>query len=149
MKSEIGLLVEKYFSFLKTDLGFAITNEESLGADYRVEFSSPDVVIKIEKYRRELYCYVSKFGDPDSEAHLFNLLKYLHRGVLPEDSLHYFSNIEDVTESFRLQVELISQKIKENYSAIKIFFGPDYRNNILGLNSYLIQQNPQLFKTKS
>ncbi len=148
MKAELGTLVKTCFSFVEKDLGFVITNEESLDSSYRIEYSSPDVVIKIEKYRRELYCYISKVGDPDSEAHLFNLLRYLHRGALSEISLHYFSDIADVAESFRLQAELISQKLKENYPAIKTFFGsPNYRDNVSSLNSYLIQQNPNLFKT--
>lgn len=148
MTIELGTLVKASFSFLEKDFGFIVTHEESLDSGYSIEYSSTDVVIKIEKYRRELYCYISRTGDPDSAVHLFNLLRYLHRGTLPEISLHYFSYVEDVSESFRLQAELISKEIKEKYSVIMNFFdSPNYKNNISRLNSYLIQQNSNLFKT--
>jgi hypothetical protein len=122
MKDEIGYLVEKRFRFLETDHGFKITYRESLDSNCQIEFSSPDVVVKVEKYRRELYCYVSKFGDPDSEAHLFNLIRYLHRAGPKEKPLHYFANVKDVSESLGLQIELIGEQLEENYFAIKAFF---------------------------
>lgn len=150
MKDEIGIttLVNQYFSFLKVNHGFVLSGQEIHNSDYRIVMTSPDLVIKLEKYRRELYCYISRLDDPESEVHLFNLLRYLSSGNISESSLQYFSHIEDATESLTLQLKLISGKIQDNYLSIAEFFEKEnYKSNLSKLNAFVMKQNPNLFKT--
>ena len=146
MKDNTGRMVRECFSFLENDLNFEVTKEQNPESNYLIEFTSQSITIKIEKYRRELYCYVYRTGDIKTEVHLFNLLRYLLQEKLAPNSLHYFSEIGDMTESLRLQAELISSRIKENYKAISSFFyDPSYKSNLSKLNSFLVKENPKLF----
>jgi len=139
--------IHDFFKELIELHGFEIKSEINNETSYRLEYSSKDFVIKIEKYFREFYVSLYKLEDLDNEINLFNLLEYLKQGTSDVPKSEYFRKEKDVEECYRKQLKYISSVIYNNYAVIKEFFDEKYKSRMTDFEKYWKNQHPELYKT--
>lgn len=135
------------FSKLIEEHGFSKNDEIDTDGSYSIEYSSKSFVIRIEKYRRELYVVLYRPGNEKSKANLFNLLQYINKDILDKvTESNYFRDETDLEESYKKQLNHISSAIYENYDSINDFYSsPDLDLRLEDLKTFMINRYPNLF----
>lgn len=147
MEQKFIRYINKFFKKLIEVYGFKIKDQFNDGQSYRIEYSSKDFVIKIEKYFREFYVSLYKVNDPDNEINLFNLLDYLRQGDLNAPRSEYFREEKDLEECYRKQLNHISSVIYENYTLINDFFSDgNYESQVDKFEKYWKNKHPELYE---
>lgn len=147
MKYLLDEYVQSYFRFLTEDYNFIESVSVSDGQAFQVEFCSKAVNVKIEKYRREIYVNLYKPSNPNNEMNLFVLLQFLHEKTDRKTiASNYFSDVNDIGECFRLQIQDVATALKSNIDDIMSFFlSEDFENKIYDVNRFVIDHHPELF----
>lgn len=137
-----------YFSKPLEKYKFIKENEFTEGDSYSVEYKSDSFVIKIIKYRREFYLTLYKSENPKNEINLFNLLQYLNKTTeIPKSN--YFTDENEIDESYRKQLNYLSTCLYENFEEINVFFSnKSYESKVVDLENFMINKYPNLFKKK-
>jgi hypothetical protein len=136
-----------YLSFLISKYGFSKGKEIYDDQSLSIEIRSNTFVVKIEKYRREIYITLFRPGYDENEIHLFNLIQYLFQK--DNVSSNYFSEIEDLAECYRRQIENSSTALKKYYEDIFHFFNvDDFRSQLEEVNRYMQERYPELYKRR-
>jgi hypothetical protein len=139
------------FSLLINTYGFKKQKEinDSRGY-YSIEYYSPDMTLKIESYRRELYLTLYKNSIPNLEIEIFNLLNYLYRNSENFFQAEFFRHEKNIEESYRKQIEYSSRVLALNFDTIVNFFrDQNYEKEAANLREYLLKKNPDLFKSQA
>jgi len=146
MSEAIPFHINKYFSFLWEDLRFSKPLVDHDGSYYEVKFHGPEVDIRLENYRRDLYLYVSKSSKPDQEANFFALVEFLDRNTNKSVKPNYFRNVKDLDECYRMQIEWLAKVLRGYLPEIRDFFSDDlYSFNMSALRDYRVRKHPDLY----
>ena len=146
-KENIVKWTDKCFSFLLEEKGFRKVKEKYIDDSFGIIYVSDKLRIRLESYRCEIYVYISKLNDQDNEANLFAVLEFLNEYTHKIQQSNYYSDQNNLHERARLQLEWISESIRENLDAIYSFFVlEDTQNNIKNLREFLIQKHPDLYR---
>jgi hypothetical protein len=139
--------IHYYFRKLVEIYGFRIRTELNDGQSFLIEYSSVDIIVKVENYFREIYVSLYKVTDPDNGINLFNLLKYLMQGAINIPESNYFHKEKDLEESFRKQLEHISTVFYENYDTINAYFtSGNYESRVADFEKFWRHKYPNLHK---
>ncbi len=145
-KSFIKYIYE-FFKQLIEVYGFKIKTELNEEQSYMIEYSSGDIVIKIEKYFREFYITLYKINKPDSEINLFNLLEFLKQSDSQVPKSEYFRKEKDLEECYRKQLAHVSSAVYDNYDLIMVFFDKkNYELNMMEFEKYWKNKHPEFYK---
>ncbi|MCB0490630.1 MAG: hypothetical protein KDC99_19310 [Cyclobacteriaceae bacterium] len=137
--------IEECFAKLVNRYGFRKGKELQSGESYSIEYSSERFVIKLEKYRHEIYVTMYKTGS-DKEINLFNLLSYMEQSRSVPQS-EYFEQESNVEERYRKQLTHLSTAIYQNFVSIDNFFsGDDYESKAAEIDKFVMNKYPDLFK---
>lgn len=146
MKQHLVSYLHKLFGRLLDVYGFKVRNELNIGQDYAVEFVTNSFVIKIEKYRCELYVTTYKEVDDDKEINLFNLLEYLRRGSAATIRSNYFREEGNVETRFKKQLDYVTSVFRENYDLIASFYSDaNYYDEVDKFEKYWKKKHPELY----
>ena len=151
MKNRKDQLVREHFAFLIHKREFELRDTSPDDESFALEFTSKVFDIRLEEYRREIYAYVRKHGCADDEINLFTLLQYLHRDEADQPSSNYFSDVKDLDDCLRMQMNWIAETIRSHWAEIEQFFlSREIDENLEKINVYVMAQHPELFaKTQS
>lgn len=146
MSEDIGSQVDRYFRFLSDEFGFVKSHERCDQNEYEARFCAHDLAIRLEKYRRELYAYLSKPSEPHEEVNLFVLVDYLNNDTKDAVDSNYFRDEERLDECYRLQIEWLADVIGRHLPEIREFFSDKlYRENCSALKDYVIERHPDFY----
>jgi hypothetical protein len=140
--------INNYFSSFE-QYGFVKKSEKINNKVFEVVFRSKELIIRLEKYRREIYVYIANSSAPDEEVNLFTLLEYLNRNTGKHIKSNYFPNIENDDECYRLQIKWIVDAVTSNFNEINNFIlSPDFKQKIDEVRLYIKEKYPDLFLIK-
>ena len=138
----------EFFKKLIEVYGFKMEKELIEEQSCKIEYSSDDFIIKIEKYFREFYLSLYKINKPESEINLFNLLDFLRQSDKFVPRSEYFHNEKNIEECYRKQFAHLSSIIYDNYELIIDFFREGkYESNEIEFEKYWKGKHPEFYKT--
>jgi hypothetical protein len=141
-------MIDETFKKLVEEFGFRKIMEIDDGKTYDVKFESGNIVLEIEKYRRDFYTYLYRTDDPSGAVSMYNVLDYVTKGYSRIPQPNYFMEVENLDEYYRMQLEYISNTILVNLQAIIKFFESDnYEEQKNKLREYLKRKHPEWFRT--
>jgi hypothetical protein len=147
MKIKLANIVEQSFRVFSEKYGFRRQNEVDDGQVYSVEYASISFIIKLEKYRYEIYATLRKADKANDEIELFNLLSYLAQPSLGAPKSKYFRYVLNYEKRYRKQLAHIVASIERYSTEIIMFFNSeDYAAKVADVRKFIINKNPKLFK---
>jgi hypothetical protein len=150
MTDTIPFYINKYFKFLLEQFDFEKSNEKCDEQYYEVKFHAHDMSIRLEKYRREVYVYLSKPSKADEELNLFSLIEYLDRNIEESVKSNYFLGVKDLNECYRLQIEWLATVLKMYLPKARTFFlDKFYSKNFTAFSDFVIKKHPDLYAKRS
>jgi hypothetical protein len=146
--NKIAEQMDKHFGFLINDFKF-IKKEESFEKTKLVSitFENPIMGIFLEVYFTEIYMHVYKCTYPEEKINIYNLLNFLNRDSKKCIKSKYFKNEKNKTKRIYLQIEWLSNLLKNNFDLIREFISDEhYYRHLSEITKYVLHQNPGLFK---
>jgi hypothetical protein len=148
MTITLAEIVNSSFGSLAHKYGLRQKNQADDGDTYSVEYEAKHFVIRLEKYRVEIYTTIYKIDNPDIEINLFNLLTYL---APPKDEIptaEYYKDETDDEKCYKKQLTHIATVLDNYWEAIDDFFSTgDYSSKVAKLREFMVRKHPELFKT--
>ena len=141
MDIEVIEYIDNSFKWLFEMHNFKSVEKINEGQSFLIELGSKEFVIALESYRREIYCTLSKKNDPELKINLFNLLDYFTKDNSNIARTNYFN------QSYKKQIEYLSDVIYDNFTDISNFFNQDkLENRFAEIREFIINKYPDLFK---
>jgi hypothetical protein len=147
MKIELSEIVSDSFKPLTEKYGLYQRSEILDGPTYSIEYVFNNFIVRLEKYRVEIYATLYKEDNPDEQIDLFNLLAYLTRPQSNAPVGEYFHNETNNEERFRKQLTHIAMVIDQYFAEIDGFFRfGGYASKVADVREFVINKYPWLFK---
>ena len=141
MDNEVLEYIDTSFKWLFEMHNFKRVEKINEGQSFLIELRSKEFVVVLESYRREIYCTLSKKNGPDSKINLFNLLDYFEKDNSNTARTNYFN------QSYKKQIEYLSDVIYDNFADISNFFNQDKLEiRFAEIREFIINKYPNLFK---
>jgi hypothetical protein len=129
---------------------FIDLNIESEQDSFIAKFRNDEIIIKIQTYNREIYCYVASTEVPNEEAAVINIINYQNREsrISEKENWSYFHNIIDFDKAYHLQLVQINEFLIKNMGTILEFYEKGkVLEKMQELRNYMIIKYPETFKT--
>ncbi len=141
MDNDLLGCIDNSFKWLFEKHNFKRVDKINEDQFFLIELRSNEFVVVFESYRREIYCTLSKKNASDSKINLFNLLDYLQKDNGNAAQIYYFN------QSYKKQIEYLSDVIFNNFTDISNFFNQDNLEiRFSEIREFIINKNPDLFK---
>jgi hypothetical protein len=150
MKPTVSQLVNSCFHALVEKHGLRQIEEMETNEAYSTKFVTTNFVVKLEKYRTDIYATLLKSVEARREMDLFNLVDYLRSSSVTEIVPDYGIRDEGgISEGYRKHLGKISSALMRNFTAIDGFFAAeDFERSAQSVDKFMIDKYPDLFRTR-